>query len=172
MRRTLFHIRAILTVSILLFSVVSFSQGAYIPPDKPKLIVGIVIEQLRFDQLEKIRDKLGENGIRKLLNEGTTYRSASFAYLLTQAAPGYATINTGSEPALHGIPSDNWYEPLKNNLIYCTRDLQAKPAGGSPEAGQHSPVNLLATTFSDELRLASNNKSKAFGIGFREYSAI
>ncbi len=172
MRSNKFLIKSILAVTILLFSVESFSQGAYIPPDKPKLIVGIVVEQLRFDQLEKIRDKLGENGIRKLLNEGTTYRSASFAFLLTQAAPGFSTISTGAEPSLHGIPSDSWYEPLKNGLIYCTRDLQARAAGGSFEAGQHSPVNLLATTFSDELRLSSNKKAKAFGIGFREYSAI
>ena len=157
---------------LLLISNTTFSQGAYIPPDKPKLVIGIVVEQLRFDQLEKIRDELSENGIRKLLNEGTTYRNASFGYLLTQGAPGYATINTGTEPAFHGIPSDNWYEPLKNELIFCTKDIRVNPVGGSFETGLHSAANLLSTTFSDELRLATDRKAKAFGIGFREYSAI
>jgi len=172
MKRTITFSNAILVTILLLLSARLYPQGAYIPPDKPRLIVGIVVEQLRFDQLERIRDNLAENGIRRLLNEGTTYRNATFGYLLTQAAPGYATINTGAEPSAHGIPSDSWYEPLKSDLLYCTRDIQVKPAGGSFESGQHSPVNLLSTTFSDEIRLASNNKSKAFGIGFKEFSAI
>jgi predicted AlkP superfamily pyrophosphatase or phosphodiesterase len=162
----------ILAATAFFITVQLYSQGAYIPPDKPKLIVGIVVEQLRYDQLEKIREHLGENGIRRLINEGTSYRNASFGYLLTQGAPGYATINTGAEPSFHGIPSDNWYEPLKNELIYCTKDVTVNPVGGSFETGMHSAVNLHSTTFSDELRLASNMKSKAFGIGFREYAAI
>jgi predicted AlkP superfamily pyrophosphatase or phosphodiesterase len=173
MRRSGRVITGLLLISvILLFSNRTFSQGAYIPPDKPKIVIGIVVEQLRFDQLEKIRDELGENGIRKLLNEGTTFRNASYGYLLTQGAPGYATINTGTEPAFHGIPSDNWYEPLKNELIFCTKDIRVNPVGGSFENGLHSAANLLSTTFSDELRLSSNRRSKAFGIGFKEYSAI
>jgi predicted AlkP superfamily pyrophosphatase or phosphodiesterase len=173
MRRTGVCISGLLLISVLLLiSNTTFSQGAYIPPDKPKLVIGIVVEQLRFDQLEKIRDELSENGIRRLLNEGTTYRNASFGYLLTQGAPGYATISTGTEPAFHGIPSDNWYEPLKNDLIFCTKDISVNPVGGSFETGLHSAANLLSTTFSDELRLATNRKAKAFGVGFREYSAI
>lgn len=149
-----------------------FSQGAYIPPDKPKLIIGIVVEQLRFDQLEKVRDNLTETGIRRLMNEGTTFRNASFGYLLTQGAPGFATINTGAEPAFHGIPSDEWYEPLKNDLIYCTKDISYGATGGSFETGMHSAANLMSSTFSDELKLSGDRKSKVFAVGFREYTAI
>jgi predicted AlkP superfamily pyrophosphatase or phosphodiesterase len=147
-------------------------QSAYIPPDKPKLIIGIVVEQLRYDQLEKYRDKLGENGIKKLLNEGTAYKNASYQYILTQSAPGYATIATGTEPSFHGITSDNWYLPLRNELIYCTKDNSAKPVGGSYEKGFQSPLNLLSSTFSDELELATNNRSKVYGIGLKDYSSI
>jgi len=147
-------------------------QGAYLPPDKPRLIIGIVVEQLKYDQLEKFRDRLGENGIKRLINEGTYFKNASFEYMLTQSAPGHATISTGTEPSFHGITSDNWYLPLRNELIYCTRDIEVNPVGGSFEAGLHSPVNLQASTFSDELEMATNKKAKVFGVGMKENSAI
>jgi predicted AlkP superfamily pyrophosphatase or phosphodiesterase len=150
----------------------AYPQGAYIPPDKPKLVVGIVVEQLRYDQLEKLRDRLGENGIRRMLNEGTYYKNAAYDYMLTQSAPGHATIATGTEPALHGITSDSWYLMLKNEMVYCTQDNTVNPVGGSYESGMHSPVNLLSSTFSDELSLATNGKSKIYSVGMRESSAI
>jgi hypothetical protein len=147
-------------------------QGAYLPPDKPSLVIGIVVEQLKYDQLERFRDRFGEEGIKKLINEGTYFKNASFEYMLTQSAPGHATISTGTEPSLHGITSDNWYLPLKNELIYCTRDVTVNPVGGSFESGLNSPVNLQASTFSDELEMTTNKKSKVFGIGIKDNSAI
>ncbi|MDR2886533.1 MAG: alkaline phosphatase family protein [Bacteroidales bacterium] len=147
-------------------------QGAYLPPEKPRLVIGIVVEQLRYDHVEKFRDRFGENGIRKLINEGASFKNAYFEYMLTQSAPGHATIATGTEPAYHGIPSENWYVPLKDELVYCTKDAQVYPVGGSFESGLHSPVNLEATTFSDELRMSTNKLSKVFSIGPRESSAI
>jgi predicted AlkP superfamily pyrophosphatase or phosphodiesterase len=150
----------------------SYGQGAYLPPDRPKLIIGIVVEQLRYDHLEKFRDRLSENGIKKLLNEGTFFRNASYQYILTQSAPGHATIATGTEPSYHGITSDNWYVPLKNELIYCTKDISVNPVGGSYETGLHSPVNLHASTFTDELKMATNGKSKVFAVGLKEHASI
>jgi len=147
-------------------------QGAYLPPDKPRLVIGIVVEQLKYDQLEKFRDRLGENGIKRLINEGTYFKNASFEYMLTQSAPGHATISTGTEPSYHGITSDSWYVPLKNELIDCTKDITVDPVGGSYESGLHSPVNLQASTFSDELEMATNKKAKVFGIGMSDNSAI
>ena len=147
-------------------------QGAYLPPDKPRLVIGIVVEQLKYDQLEKFRDRLGENGIKRLINEGTYFKNSSFEYMLTQSAPGHATISTGAEPSFHGITSDSWYVPLKNELIECTKDIEVDPVGGSYESGLHSPVNLQASTFSDELEMATNKKAKVFGIGLRDNSAI
>ena len=147
-------------------------QGAYLPPDKPKLVIGIVVEELNYNQLEKFHDKLCENGIKKLINEGTYFKNASYEYLLTQSAPGHATIATGAEPSFHGITSDNWYTPLKNELINCTKDVSVNSVGGSFESGLHSPVNLLVSTFSDELAIATNKKAKVFGVGLKESSAI
>ena len=160
-------------VLIFIYFIINVSgQGAYIPPDKPKLVIGIVVEQLRYDQLEKFRDRFSENGIRRLLNEGTYFKNASYNYMLTQSAPGHATIATGTEPSFHGITSDSWYMPLRNEMVYCTQDNAVNPAGGSFESGLHSPVNLLASTFSDELEMASNGKAKVFSVGLRESSAI
>ncbi len=161
----------ILVLLILVFVKLS-GQGAYLPPDKPRLVIGIVVEELKYDQLEKFRDKLGENGIKRLINEGTYFKNASYEYMLTQSAPGHATISTGAEPSFHGITSDEWYVPLKNELINCTRDATVNSVGGSFESGLHSPVNLLVSTFSDELQMSTNKKSKAFGVGLRESSAI
>ena len=149
-----------------------FCQGAYLPPERPKLIVGIVVEQLRYDQIERLRDKLSDNGIRRLINEGTFFRNAAFDYILTQSAPGYSTIATGTEPSYHGITSDNWYLPLKNEFIYCTKDINVNPVGGSYESGLHSPVNLQASTFTDELKMAAKNRSKVFAVGVKDFTAI
>ncbi len=155
-----------------MFLLKSSGQGAYLPPDKPRLVIGIVVEELKYDQLEKFRDKLGENGIKRLINEGTYFKNASFQYMLTQSAPGHATIATGAEPSVNGITSDDWYVPLKNELINCTKDINVNAVGGSFESGLHSPVNLLVSTFSDELGMATNRKAKVFGVGLRESSAI
>lgn len=147
-------------------------QGAYLPPEKPKLVIGIIVEQLRYDHIERFRDRFSDNGIKRLINEGTYFKNASFEYMLTQSAPGHATISTGAEPSSHGIPSDNWYIPLRNELIYSTKDAQVNPVGGSFESGLHSPVNLQASTFSDELKMATNQKAKVFSVGIKESSSI
>ncbi len=162
------------TIIILMFSAILrlAGQGAYLPPEKPRLVIGIVVEQLKYDQLERFRDKLGEDGIKRLINEGTYFKNASFEYMLTQSAPGHATISTGAEPSYHGITSDNWYVPLLNELIYCSKDINVNPVGGSYESGLHSPVNLQASTFSDELKMATNKEARVFGIGLKESSAI
>jgi predicted AlkP superfamily pyrophosphatase or phosphodiesterase len=161
-----------LLIILILYCFKLSGQGAYLPPDKPRLVIGIVVEELKYDQLEKFRDRFGENGIKRLISEGTYFKNASFEYMLTQSAPGHATIATGAEPSFHGIPSDDWYVSLKNELINCTKDINVNSVGGSFEAGMHSPANLLVSTFSDELQMSSNKRSKVFGIGLRESSAI
>ena len=164
--------RIFFTIGLIILGLNLSGQGAYLPPDKPRLVIGIVVEQLRFDQLEKFRDRMSENGIKRLINEGTYFRSAAYDYMLTQSAPGYSTIATGTEPSYHGITSDSWYVPLKDELIYCTKDVSVNPVGGSYESGLHSPVNLQASTFTDELKMATGGKSKVYAVGITEQSAI
>lgn len=164
--------KMVILVFFLVMSGVVCGQSAYIPPEKPKLIIGIVVEQLRYDHIEQFRNYLSDDGIKILLNEGTYYQDASFQYMLTQSAPGHATISTGAEPALHGITSDSWYLPLKNELIYCTKDIEVDPVGGSYESGLQSPANLLSSTFSDELKMASNGRSKVYSVGVKDHASI
>ncbi|MDX9930880.1 MAG: alkaline phosphatase family protein, partial [Bacteroidales bacterium] len=172
MKRKRMRKKALSFISALfVFNMIS-GQGAYIPPEKPKLVVAIIVEQLRYDQIERFRNRFGENGIRRLLNEGTSFQNASYQYMLLQSAPAHATIATGAEPAVHGITSDTWYVPLKNEQVYCTRDVNVQPVGGSVEWGLHSPLNLQASTFTDELKVSTQGRAKVFGVGMKEHAAI
>ncbi len=166
------HRITLLIIMILLSLPAINGQGPYIPPSKPKLVVGIVVEQLRYDQLEMMLEKFRENGIRRLINEGTYYKGASYQYLSTQSGPGHATISTGAEPSAHGIVADSWYETLRDDLVYCTADPSVYPAGGSFENGLQSPAKLLASTFTDELKRSTGGKSKIFGISLNDHAAI
>ncbi|HCI54294.1 MAG TPA: alkaline phosphatase family protein [Bacteroidales bacterium] len=160
------------TVQLFLLTFSLSGQRVYIPPDKPRLIVQIIVEQLRFDQIEKMKNRFSDKGLRMMINEGTCFNNAFFNYIHTQSAPGHATIATGAEPSAHGITSDYWQVPLKNEIIYCTADKGVNPVGGSYESGLHSPVNLMASTFSDELFLATKGKAKIYSVGLKESSAI
>ncbi|HMT67020.1 MAG TPA: alkaline phosphatase family protein, partial [Bacteroidales bacterium] len=164
--------RVITVLYLLVLTVSVTAQSAYIPPDKPKLVIGIIVEQMRYDQLERIWEILPDNGLKKMVNEGTFYRNASIDYLSTQAAPGFATISTGASPSAHGITSDSWFHPFNDEMIFCVQDASASPVGGSFETGLFSPVNLLSSTFADELQMASCGGSKVYGIGMKEMSAI
>jgi len=143
-----------------------------IPSEKPKLIVGIIVEQMRHDYINKYWDKFGEGGFKRLLNEGTYCKNANFNYLFTQTSPGHATIATGTTPSYHGIVSEEWYVRLKDKVVNAVADDKEKTVGGSFEAGRMSPRQLLTTTIGDEIRLASFNKSKVVGISLQGKAAI
>lgn len=160
-----------LLASVLLSVSVS-AQNAYIPPDEPKLVIGIVIEQFRYDYIDKYWDKLGRGGLRKLINEGTFCKNASYDFFLTQSAPAHATLSTGTVPRHHGIVADNWYVPLREEIIYCTSDNTVNPVGGSFERGLHSPSSMLPSSFADELKLGTGGEAKVYGIGMKEHTAI
>ncbi|MDF1559423.1 MAG: alkaline phosphatase family protein [Bacteroidales bacterium] len=159
-------------LSLSLISAFSLAQSAYIPPEKPRLVIGIIVEQLRFDQLERIWDILPADGLKRLVSEGTYYRNVSLDYLSTQAGPGYATISTGATPADHGITSDSWFHPFNDQMIYCVQDPDAGAVGGTFETGLFSPANLLSSTFADELEMSSCGQSRVYGIGMKEMGAI
>ncbi len=159
-------------LSLLIITSAGSAQTAYIPPDKPKLVIGIIVEQLRYSQLESIWSALPENGLRRLVSEGTYYRNVNIDYLSTQAAPGFATISTGTSPSAHGIIADTWFHPFTDEMTYCVQDPSASPVGGSFETGLFSPANLLSSTFADELQMSTCGGSKVYGIGIKEMGAI
>ncbi|MDD4031613.1 MAG: alkaline phosphatase family protein [Bacteroidales bacterium] len=160
---------------ILLFFVLWVSVGitcAETPP-KPKLIIGIVVEQMRYDYLSRFDSLMGSGGFKRMISEGTDCKNAFHNYFPTQSASGHATIVTGSMPQYHGIIGDKWYGYLKNKEIFCTEDENESSVGGaSYEAGKMSPRNLFTTTFGDELRLSSQLRSKVVSISMDPAAAI
>ncbi len=143
-----------------------------IPSENPRLIIGIVIEQMRSDYIYRFWDKFGDGGFKRLINEGTYCRNASYNYFFTQTAVGYATIYTGSTPAYHGIVSDEWYDRVNNKAIQAVADETVKTVGGAFDAGRYSPRNMMGTTIGDEIKLSNLRQSKVFGISLDPVSAV
>lgn len=149
-----------------------FSQRVNkIPPPKPRLVIGIVIEQMRYEYLYRFWDKFDDNGFKKLVNYGAVCKNASFNYLLTQDAPGFATIASGANPSEHGIVADKWYERLKDRMVSSVSDDDARPMPSGDKEERCSPRRLVAATLGDALQ-QSDPLSKVIGIGFEPESAI
>ena len=162
-------------IFLILFGMITgrtIGQDPRIPSESPRLIVGIVIEQMRSDYISRFWDKFCEGGFKRLIHEGTYCRNASFNYFYTQTAVGYATIYTGSMPSSHGIVADEWYDRVSNKAMQAVDDESARTVGGSFDAGHYSPRNMLGTTIGDEIKLANLRQSKAFGVSLDPVSAI
>jgi len=167
--------------AIILFSLLSFSLHAQTPqnsktsnePGRPKLVVGIVIDQMRFDYISKYYSKFSENGFKKLIKQGFNCKNTNYNYSPTYTGPGHASIYTGTTPAFHGIVGNDWFVRSTNRLTYVTDDPTVRTVGdGTEKAGKMSPRNLLASTIGDELRLYSNLKSKVISIALKDRAAI
>lgn len=155
------------------FIITGYSQvETIIPSDKPKLVIGIVVEQMRQDYIERFWDNFGSKGFKKLAINGTYCQDANFNYSLTQTAPGYATIVTGSEPSEHGIVSNFWFNPLTGKKEICIEDSRCKVVGDKTAAGNYSPKNIFSTTFSDEAKLFNRGHSKIISISLNPYGSI
>ncbi len=163
------HINRIISkvffVSFLVCSLSSYSQNVKkIPPEKPRLVVGIVISQMRYDYIQRYWNKLDENGIKLLVDRGSFCVNASFNYLFSQQGVGHASIATGTTPSDHGIVGREWYLYLQDNIEHSTEDRNHRAVGGNVDNGRNSPKNLMCTSFSDELRLSNNFRSKVFSV--------
>ena len=143
-----------------------------IPSEKPKLIVGIVIDQMRYDFLFRFWEKYDNNGFKRIINEGAFCKNARYNYLFTQSSSGYASIATGANPSVHGIVSDSWYNQLSDKTIHCTRDDKVQTIGIKESTDTHSPANLMASTFGDELKLASFKRSKVVSVSTDPTAAV
>lgn len=165
--------KILLTVCSLWSMNFSFSQPQHTYGiTRPKLVIGLVIDQMRWDFLYRYYDLYSNNGFKRLLNEGFSCENTLIPYLPTYTAPGHSCIYTGSVPAIHGIVGNNWFDKSTNKSVYCTDDSSVSPVGGSITWGKNSPHNLLTTTIGDELRLSNNFKSKVFGISLKDRASI
>ena len=141
-------------------------------PARPKLVVGIVVDQMRYDYLYRYWSKFGSGGFRRLLGEGFSFENTHYNYVPTYTGPGHASIYTGATPSANGIVGNNWYVREEGRATYVTEDKTVEGVGSAGTAGQQSPRHMLTTTITDELRLATNFQSKVIGICIKDRGSI
>jgi predicted AlkP superfamily pyrophosphatase or phosphodiesterase len=139
---------------------------------RPKLMVGIVVDQMRWDYLYRYYDRYQTGGFKRMLNEGFTCENTQIPYVPTVTAAGHTCIYTGSVPAIHGIAGNDFIIQATGKSMYCTDDSTVVGVGSTSAAGKMSPRNLLASTVTDELRLATNFRSKVIGIALKDRGGI
>jgi predicted AlkP superfamily pyrophosphatase or phosphodiesterase len=156
------------------FSIAQKKQSADAGITRPKLVVGIVVDQMRWDYLYRFYDLYKANGgFKRFLSEGYTCDNTFVPYLPTVTACGHTCVYTGSVPAIHGITGNNWFDNNLQKAIYCVEDKTVQTVGSSSVTeGQMSPNNVFVTTVTDELRLATNFRSKVIGISMKDRGAI
>ena len=140
--------------------------------ERPKIVVGLVVDQMRWDYLYRYYDLYGKDGFRKLLKHGYNCQNTMVNYLPANTGPGHTCIYTGSVPSIHGIAGNNWIDNQTGNNVYCVDDKSVHQVGDDPKALSYSPANLLTTTITDELRLATNQKSRVYGVAIKDRGAI
>lgn len=164
--------KLITLAAIALFGLYSFTPIKKKDPKKPKLVIGIVIDQMRYDYLTRFASKYGKDGFNRLLNGGFSLENAHYNYIPTYTAVGHASIYTGTTPVNHAIISNNWYDKYLKETIYCVDDSNYKTVGNDGNGGEKSPQRMLTTTVTDQLRLAQNMNGKTIGIAIKDRSAI
>lgn len=167
------------TVTVSLFIFLSFfanaqtTSGSKDSVNRPKLVVGLVIDQMRWDFLYRYYDRYQPNGgFKRLLNNGFTCENTFINYLPSVTACGHTAIFSGAVPSVSGITGNDWWDYKKGDFVYCSGDDSAQTVGSTTELGKMSPRNMLVNTIGDELKLATNFRSKVFGIALKDRGAI
>lgn len=168
MRKLLF-----VAVSILFVTAGSAQKNKNAKADgTPKLVVGIVVDQMRNDYLYRFAEKYGDGGFKRMLKDGFECRNTNYNYVPTYTGPGHAAIYSGTTPYYNGIIANDWYDAKTGKMMYVTEDQSVKSVGTTSKAGIMSPKNLLATTMTDELMLSNNRQSKVVGVCIKDRGSI
>jgi len=138
--------------------------------EQPKVVVGIVVDQMRQEYLTRYWDRFSDSGFKRLINEGFRYDNCQYDYIPTLTGPGHASIYTGTTPAFHGIVANDWYDRQYGDMLYCAQDDGAKVLGGMGKG--MSPKNMQSTTITDQLALYTQFQSKVIGISIKDRGAI
>ena len=151
---------------------VSFGQDQNLKSENPKLVVGIVVDQMRYDYLTRFYNHYGDKGFKRLIKEGYNCKNNHFNYVPTYTGPGHASVYTGTTPANHGIISNNWYDKFNKKIQYCAYDPTVKPIGTSNQGETMSPRKMLTTTITDQNRLHTQFKGKTIGVSLKDRGAV
>ncbi len=160
-----------ITIFTIIFNVNISAQDSY-NPEKPKLIIGIVVEGMRYDYLLRYWNRFGDKGFKKLINKGVLCKNAQYEYLITQSSSGYATIVTGTQPSEHGIIGNYWHNRFRNKKVYSIKDDKVKSVGNCWTNIGKSPKNMFVSTFSDELKISDFKLSKVIAVSSKDYAAV
>ncbi len=159
-----------------LFSVILASlalTGTSQSTERPKLVVGIMVDQMRQEYLYRYSNKFGEGGFKRLVEGGFMLSNAHYNYVPTVTGPGHASVYTGTTPAYHGIIGNTWYDKTLKKAVYCVQDDTRTPVGSETvPGGKVSPHRLLTTTITDELKIATQKRSKVIAISDKDRGAV
>lgn len=158
-------------LSILLLSACKPKQKQHMV-DKPRLVVGIVVDQMRPDYLSRYAEHFGEGGFKRLISQGFYNKNTEYNYIPTYTGPGHASIYTGTTPATHGIIANDWYDRALGKTVYCAGDSTMHSVGTTSDNGEMSPHRLLSTTITDELMLSTNFRSTVIGVSLKDRGSI
>ncbi|MEM6687607.1 MAG: alkaline phosphatase PafA [Bacteroidota bacterium] len=146
---------------------------ATLATEKPKLVVGIVVDQMRYDYLTRFKDKYGKGGFMRMINEGYNCKNLHYNYIPTYTGPGHASVYTGTTPENHGIIANNWYDKVTKEVVYCASDSEESSVGVAGQwAGKMSPRRMLTATVTDQLRLHTQKRGKVIGVAIKDRGAI
>lgn len=143
--------------------------------EKPQLVVVISVDQMRYEFLDRLYDKFGLDGFRRLMNDGYNYRNAHYSFMPTATGPGHSAIYSGAIPAVSGIIGNSWYDRSVKKTINVVAGMDHYYTVGidsSASRGKAGPDRLLVTTISDELKMASQFRSKVYSIAIKDRSAV
>lgn len=138
----------------------------------PKLVVGIVVDQMRYDYLTRFYNQFGEGGFKKIITKGFNCKNHHINYIPTTTAPGHASIYTGTTPKNHGIVGNSWYDKTEAKKVYCVNDLSVSPVGTSSYEGKKSPSKMQVTTVADQNRLYTQMRGKTISIALKDRAAV
>jgi predicted AlkP superfamily pyrophosphatase or phosphodiesterase len=144
-------------------------------PNRPKLVLVLVIDQFRYDYLMRFRPYFGKRGFNRLLEGGAVFTDCRYDYATTMTGPGHASLLTGAYPSSHGIIENNWYDRDLKREVYCVEDSHTRTVANREKASGtpgFSPRNLNASTLGDELRLATNFRAKSVSISVKDRAAV
>ena len=156
--------------SLLLAAILAMPAMAQNPFRRPKLVVGVVVDQMRWDYLYRYQERFGDNGFKRLMREGFNCENTMLNYIPAVTAIGHTSIYTGSVPAIHGIAGNDFH--IDDKQTYCTDDAAVATVGSNSDAGKMSPHNLKVTTIGDELHLATNYRSKIISVSLKDRASI
>jgi predicted AlkP superfamily pyrophosphatase or phosphodiesterase len=162
--------RIIISVILLFIHQSARPQGKAV--ERPRLVIGLSVDQLRWDYLYRYHDRMGKGGIRRLMNQGFNFDNMFINYVPSVTAVGHASLFTGTVPALHGIVGNEWVENGSGSYTTSVRDKDLRSLGKVQAKGQAGPRNLLSSTIGDELRLATNFRSRVFSVSYKDRSSI